>query len=496
MWTARVSLVAAALLSVGEARQGQKGRSPLMGWNTWCTQNTCGVDWCTSSEVLDVAKTIKENGMLALGYDHINLDDCWGERNSTTGQIEGDPVRFPEGMPAFIAKLHDMGFKFGLYTDIGPNGCHHPFTGSFPYYQRDANTFKEWNVDYVKFDGCDLPSGYTPEQLTCNMSNALLNTGDDFWFNFHCWHTDTCATCGTSFRVYDDHHDNWGSTSGVIKFLQNRQPFWGPNPQDGWPDPDFIYTGGQGCNSTDPGPNHGNPGPSPPGVRCPGQTEDEYISEFSIWAIAGGQIVLSSDPRNMSDFQKKVLFNTEILNVFNDTSGFKDVKMVGDGNGTPVGPTPITPAPNASSSCKLLHQASHAKCIAGKSFDCDTAAKTMWTSDGCRGEFDCAGYTTECNVDGDGKHTCDCKNAATGGGQVWVRPTADGGAAVALHNGGTVALKLTVQFDTITGRSWTAGTELAVRDVWAHADVGVSTGSYSAVVRSHGTEMFKLTAPK
>lgn len=35
-----------------------------------------GVDWCTSAEVLDVAATMKENGMLALGYDHINLDDC------------------------------------------------------------------------------------------------------------------------------------------------------------------------------------------------------------------------------------------------------------------------------------------------------------------------------------------------------------------------------------------------------------------------------------
>lgn len=38
----------------------------------------------------------------------------WGERNNVTGQIMGDPIRFPEGMPAFIQKLHDMGFKFGL----------------------------------------------------------------------------------------------------------------------------------------------------------------------------------------------------------------------------------------------------------------------------------------------------------------------------------------------------------------------------------------------
>ena len=28
----------------------------------WCTQNTCGVDWCTSSEVLSVAHEMRENG--------------------------------------------------------------------------------------------------------------------------------------------------------------------------------------------------------------------------------------------------------------------------------------------------------------------------------------------------------------------------------------------------------------------------------------------------
>ena len=28
-----------------------------------------------------------------------------------------------------------MDFKFGLYTDIGPKGCHAPFAGSFPNYQ-------------------------------------------------------------------------------------------------------------------------------------------------------------------------------------------------------------------------------------------------------------------------------------------------------------------------------------------------------------------------
>lgn len=107
------------------------------------------------------------------------------------------------------------------------------------------------------------------------MSQALLDTGRDFWFNFHCWHNKACAECGTSFRVGPDHHDNWGSTSGIIDLLKTRQSFWGPDPTYGWPDPDFIYTGGQGCpngrDPSDPSANETNP----PGQRCPGQSETE-----------------------------------------------------------------------------------------------------------------------------------------------------------------------------------------------------------------------------
>lgn len=144
----------------------------------------------------------------------------------------------------------------------------------------------------VKFDGCDQPTEYTAEQLTCNMSNALLNTGTDFWFNFHCWHTETCAKCGTSFRIGPDHHDNWASTANIIDLMQKRQSFWGADPDYGWPDPDFVYTGGQGCNNTDPGPNWPGPGPSPPGVRCPGQSDTEYVTEYTIWALAGVNVAL------------------------------------------------------------------------------------------------------------------------------------------------------------------------------------------------------------
>mmetsp|Transcript_63206 Transcript_63206/g.87866 ORF Transcript_63206/g.87866 Transcript_63206/m.87866 type:complete len:410 (-) Transcript_63206:19-1248(-) len=405
----------------------------------------------------------------------------------------GDPVRFPEGMPAFIQKLHDMGFKFGLYTDIGPHGCHHPFTGSFPLYAQDAATFKEWQVDYVKFDGCDLPTGYTPEELTCNMSQALLDTGDDFWFNFHCWHTETCAKCGTSFRVGPDHHDNWDSTSGIIDLLQTRQDWWGPDPDYGWPDPDFIYTGGQGCNSTDPGPDHGNPGPSPPGKRCPGQTDDEYVSEYSIWALAGGEIIVSSDPRNMSALQKYLWLNEEVIAMYQDVSGFRDVKMVGNGSAVLI----------TDDGCALEQKLSSAACVEGKTFGCFEQNQSMWTSDGCRGVFTCSGQTSViCDAMDSKWQVCKCvpgkvppgPTPHSKGPQVWVRPTSDGGAAVALFNGNDLLnASITVDFADVTSRSWSSTTKLNVRNMWERQSLGSATGSYTATVRPHFTVLLKLT---
>ena len=141
-----------ALVHLVVSRQTASGPvTPVLGWSTWCTGNECGEDWCTAKEVMDVARYMKENGFLAAGFEYINLDDCWGIRDESTGEIEGDPDRFP-AMADFVADIKAMGFKLGVYTDMGVHGCHNPFTGSWPYYDRDARKFAEWGIDYVKFD--------------------------------------------------------------------------------------------------------------------------------------------------------------------------------------------------------------------------------------------------------------------------------------------------------------------------------------------------------
>ena len=163
------------------------------------------------------------------------------------------------------------------------------------------------------------------------------------------------------------------------------------------------------------------------------------MSEFAVWAIAGGQMLLAADPRNMSAFQKKLLFNTEIIAVFLDTSGFRDVKEVDDTGRGIRGNAPPPPHPRCG------------------------CAKTKGGKCGCP--------------------------------QIWMRPLDDGGAALVLHNpNDTTAHTFTVNFGLFPKRSWGAATVLAVRDLFEHNDLGMSTGNYTTVhpVGPHGAVFLKL----
>lgn len=47
-----------------------------------------------------------------------------------------------------------MGLKFGIYEDFGVRTCG-GYPGSEFHMELDAQTFADWGVDYVKFDGCN-----------------------------------------------------------------------------------------------------------------------------------------------------------------------------------------------------------------------------------------------------------------------------------------------------------------------------------------------------
>ena len=53
----------------------------------------------------------------------------------------------------FVLQIHSKGLKFGIYEDYGNYTCA-GYPGILGYLETDAQTFADWDVDYVKLDGC------------------------------------------------------------------------------------------------------------------------------------------------------------------------------------------------------------------------------------------------------------------------------------------------------------------------------------------------------
>ena len=67
-----------------------------------------------------MADALVSTGLSKVGYEYVNIDDCWQVERSPNGSINADPARFPGGMKALADYVHKRGLKFGLCTDPRP----------------------------------------------------------------------------------------------------------------------------------------------------------------------------------------------------------------------------------------------------------------------------------------------------------------------------------------------------------------------------------------
>eukprot|EP01106_Pelomyxa_sp_JSP_P017185 TRINITY_DN681_c0_g1_i11.p1 TRINITY_DN681_c0_g1~~TRINITY_DN681_c0_g1_i11.p1 ORF type:complete len:414 (-),score=88.12 TRINITY_DN681_c0_g1_i11:80-1276(-) len=306
--TMRVTAAVVALLGAATALDNGMGLLPPMGWNTWCTDDYCGLtDWCSANEVERMANTMVTSGMHDLGYEYIVLDDCWGgPRDPVTNELTADPKRFPDGMQPVIDHVHRLGLKFGLYLCAGTYTCKFKRPGSWGYFELDANTVASWKVDFVKMDWCNHPD-LPPEQVYKNFSDCLNATGRPIFFNVCDWGEGDPWLWGmetaNSWRVHHDHLPVWNFQSGILDIVNamaGLSPYAGPG---GWNDPDFLETG-----------------------LFPLTTE-ESITEMSMWSIFAAPLFVATNIRNMSDDKAAILMNEEVIAVDQDPLGIAGDRM-------------------------------------------------------------------------------------------------------------------------------------------------------------------------
>lgn len=98
---------------------------------------------------------ILTNGLFSAGCNIIVIDDGWMTSNRVGGALTCDTTKFPGGMQDFANELHTNGFKLCLYTSFGDTTCG-GFAATPPrYVQQDVMQFARWGVDIIRVDSCN-----------------------------------------------------------------------------------------------------------------------------------------------------------------------------------------------------------------------------------------------------------------------------------------------------------------------------------------------------
>jgi len=299
-------------------------RTPPMGWISW-QRFRCNIDCqndpqnCISERLyMDMADHMAADGYKDVGYQYIDIDDCWAlkERDPKTMELVPDPTRFPSGMKALADYVHSKGLKLGTYGDMGTLTCG-GYPGSKFTMETDANTFARWGIDSFKMDGCysDTSDFATAYPI---MSRYLNATGRPILFSCS-WpayevnsktpvpYASMAEYCNT-WRNYDDIADSWDSVMNIVDWFGNDK--WNFSAVQGpgnFNDPDMIIVGNRGLS----------------------QSQAEV--QMAMWAIMGAPLYLSADLRNVTAEAKALMQHKAVIAINQDPLGLMGSRLWASG---------------------------------------------------------------------------------------------------------------------------------------------------------------------
>jgi len=291
------------LLSRTESKNDNLARLPLSGWNSW---NWIGDSECTTTGrclneqvIREMADALVSTGMKDAGYTIINLSEGWpANTRLPNGSLQGDPIRFPSGIPALSEYVHSKGLEFGIYLDSGTKTCAgHP--GSWSYEAIDVATITGlFNSSYLWLDCCYMPpdSNYT---ATYALWSKLLNESGHpiAWeasipaytpVNYN-W----VSSIAHEWRYYNDIRADFNEIMGIVDYTINNNILQYIRPGQ-YPLLDMMEVGNSPL------------------------TVAESRSHFSLWCIFAQPLHAGNDIRNMSSDILNILTNMEAIMIDRD----------------------------------------------------------------------------------------------------------------------------------------------------------------------------------
>lgn len=335
-----------------------------MGWNPY---NVFGLDY-GEEEVISQAEMLTTLGLDRLGYRYVNVDDGWWLRR------DGDTIRvrtsiypsaaLPDGttsLQPFVNRLHAMGLKAGIYTDIGRNICSQRWqpgspnlpegsvrereVGTYGHHQADAALlFAKWGFDLIKIDACGVadfaadvaevkqgqfrafrpliarerPNLSEPVELARQYAGFV----DAAWraspsipplISICAWGqadvNDWAPKYGQMWRTSFDISPTWRSMLFNFDSSAARALFAGPGR---WNDPDMLEVGN-------------------------GEFDQRNLiaarAHMSMWAIIAAPLILGNDLRRMTPAIAKIIANRDVIAVNQDPAGNQGVIISKSGDG-------------------------------------------------------------------------------------------------------------------------------------------------------------------
>lgn len=299
--------------------------TPPMGWNHWYTH----YDRVTETLMRQSTDVMVESGMADVGYQYVNIDDCWMNAPKHSDPMRVGPARDAAGnlipnrhfpnLKGLTDYIHSKGLKAGTYTSPGPLTCA-GFTGAWQHEAQDARQFAEWGFDFLKYDWCsygEIANASKDDNLVkfkkpyALMGRLLREQSRDIVFNLcqygmgnvwewgaevdgHCWRT--AGDLGFELdRIFE-------------VALRNAEHRAWSRPGE-WNDPDYIQIGYIGAAHE-----MGQP------IPCPLSASEQYAF-MSLWCLSAAPLFFSGDMGHLDEFTLNVLCNPEVIAVDQDPLG-------------------------------------------------------------------------------------------------------------------------------------------------------------------------------
>ena len=205
------------------------------GFNSWYAFG-CKVN---ETVIRETAEQFINLGLDKLGYEYINIDDCWAADRYSNGTIYAQQPAFNLSLQPLSEYIHSLGLKFGIYTDRGNKTCAGR-PGSFGYEEIDAKTYSDWNIDYVKEDSCNADGNeLIAFSEYAKMRDAINATGRQIFYSlcgWNEWYAPMGMALANSWRISVD-DSSWLNILKNIDTNAALSMYSGPG---GWNDPCLL----------------------------------------------------------------------------------------------------------------------------------------------------------------------------------------------------------------------------------------------------------------